>query len=285
MLAIDSGIMGPKDRNMHQKLVEQNVNGIRMRALIAGSGPPLLLVHGFPLSHKMWLPQIEYFQSRYTVIAPDLRGFGESDISSGIVTMEQHARDLNSLLKELNIEDPVVFCGLSMGGYIAWEFWKHFADQLHALILCDTRADADSEEGVNNRLKMADLVLRHGPEAISTAMIPNLISESSQQKQPHLSENLIAMIEAADSEGIAASQKGMAARSDYSNQIENIRIPTLFIVGSDDRLTPPEIMLRMSSQVPGSKYFEVGKVGHMAPMEAPEAVNREIDHFLTSSNF
>lgn len=279
-------MMKPKDRNMNQKLVEQKVNGIRMRAMIAGSGPPLLLVHGFPLSHKMWLPQVEYFQSRYTVIAPDLRGFGDSDISPGIVTMEQHARDLNSLLEILKIEDPVSFCGLSMGGYIAWEFWKYFADRLNALILCDTRADADSEEGINNRLKMADLVLRHGPEAISAAMIPNLLSEFSQQKQPHISENLISMIEATNSEGIAASQKGMAARSDYSNQIENIRIPTLFIVGSEDRLTPPEVMLRMSSQVPGSKYFEVREVGHMAPMEAPEAVNEEIDHFLTtSSNF
>ncbi|WP_197995588.1 alpha/beta fold hydrolase [Gimesia algae] len=267
---------------MNQKLVEQNVNGIRMRTLIAGSGPPLLLVHGFPLSHEMWLPQIMHFQSRYTVIAPDLRGFGDTDISTGVVTMEQHARDLNSLLQALKIEDPVSYCGLSMGGYIAWEFWKHFADRLHALILCDTRADADSDEGVNNRLKMADLVLRHGPEAISTAMIPNLISESSQQRQPHLSKNLVSMIEATNREGIAASQKGMAARSDFSNQIKNIRIPTLFIGGSEDRLTPPEVMNWMSSQVPESKYSEVSNVGHMAPMEAPEAVNQMMDDFLTA---
>ncbi|WP_417386891.1 alpha/beta fold hydrolase [Gimesia sp.] len=253
-----------------------------MRALVAGSGPPLLFVHGFPLSHQMWLPQIEYFQSRYTVIAPDLRGFGDSDISNGIVTMEQHAQDLNSLLQALKVEDPVSYCGLSMGGYIAWEFWKHFADRLHALILCDTRADSDSEEGVNNRLKMADLVLRHGPEAISTAMIPNLLSESSQQKQAQLSENLISMIEATSSEGIAASQKGMAARSDFSNQIKNIRTPTLFIVGGEDRLTPPEVMKGMSTLVPDSKYFEVRDVGHMAPMEAPAAVNQAMSEFLSA---
>ncbi len=283
MLANDSGMMKPKDRNMNQKLVEQKVNGIRMRALIAGSGPPLLLVHGFPLSHQMWLPQIEYFQSRFTVIAPDLRGFGNSDISTGIVTMEQHARDLDMLLQVLNIEDPVSYCGLSMGGYIAWEFWKHFTDRLRTLILCDTKAEADSEEGITQRLKMAELVLRHGPEVISTAMIPNLISESSLQKQSHISENLISMIEATNNEGIAASQKGMAARSDFSNQIKNIRIPTLFIVGSEDRLTPPEVMKQMCSQVPDSKYFEVSEVGHMAPMEAPDAVNQAMDDFLSDS--
>ncbi len=275
-------MMKPKDWYMKRKLVEQNVNGIRMRALIAGSGPPLLLVHGFPLNHQMWLPQIEHFQSSYTVIAPDLRGFGDSDISPGIVTMEQHARDLNALLQDFKIEDPVSYCGLSMGGYIAWEFWKHFPDRLHALILCDTRADADLEEDVNNRLKMADLVLRHGPEAISTAMIPNLISESTQQNQPHISEHLISMIEATDSEGIAASQKGMAARSDFSDLIKDIHIPTLFIVGKEDRLTPPAVMHQMSTQVPESKYFEVSDAAHMAPMEAPDLVNQAIDDFLST---
>ena len=196
--------------------------------------------------------------------------------------MEQHARDLNVLLQDLKIEDPVSYCGLSMGGYIAWEFWKHFPDRLHALILCDTRADADSEEDVNNRLKMADLVLRHGPEAISTAMIPNLISESSQQNQPHISEHLISMIEATDSEGIAASQKGMAARSDFSDLIKDIHIPTLFIVGKEDRLTPPAVMQQMSTQVLESKYFEVSDAGHMAPMEAPDLVNQAIDDFLST---
>ncbi|QDV53866.1 3-oxoadipate enol-lactonase 2 [Gimesia fumaroli] len=267
---------------MGQNLIHLTVNGIEMRVFVEGSGSPLLLVHGFPLNHRMWQSQIEYFKNEFTVIAPDLRGFGATEITRGTVTMKQHAEDLNMLLNELNLEERVLFCGLSMGGYIAWEFWKHFPERLRALILCDTRATSDTEEGINNRLKMVDLVLKHGPESISSSMIPNLISEASQRNHPDIAKNMIQMIESTDREGIAASQRGMAEREDYSSEIGGIQVPTLCIVGSEDQLTPPEVMKNMSTQIPNSKYTEIPGVGHMAPMEAPAEVNQEIHQFLMS---
>ncbi|WP_339730157.1 alpha/beta fold hydrolase [uncultured Gimesia sp.] len=267
---------------MGQELIDQTVNGIKMKVLVEGSGPPLLLVHGFPLNHRMWQSQIEYFKNEFTVLAPDLRGFGATEITRGTVTMKQHAEDLHMLLNELNVEEPVIFCGLSMGGYIAWEFWKHFPDSLRALILCDTRDGSDTEAGINNRLKMIDLVMKHGPESISSSMIPNLISESSHQNYPDIAKNLIQMIESTDREGIAASQRGMAERNDFSEELRGIQIPTLCIVGSEDQLTPPDVMKTMSSQIPNSKYTQISGVGHMAPMEAPAEVNQEFHHFLVS---
>ena len=267
---------------MSQELLECAVNGIKMKVLVEGSGPPLLFVHGFPLDHRMWQAQIEYFKNTFTVVVPDLRGFGATDVTRGTVSMKQHAEDLNMLLHELNFEKDVIFCGLSMGGYIAWEFWKHFPQRLNALILCDTRAGSDTEEGINNRLKMVDLVLKHGPEPISSSMIPNLISENSQRTFPEIAEILTEMIESTDREGIAASQRGMAKRNDFMKEICNIQIPTLCLVGSEDQLTPPDVMKAMSSQIPNSKYTEVPGVGHMAPMEAPVAVNQIIEEFLAS---
>lgn len=267
---------------MDRQIVDHQVNGIRMSVLIEGSGPPLLLVHGFPLSHQMWRAQIDYFKNQYTVIAPDLRGFGDSEVTAGTVSMEQHAFDLSELLEQLQIKEPVNYCGLSMGGYIAWEFWEHFSQKLHSLILCDTRADADTEEGVNNRLKMVDLVLRHGPEAVASAMIPNLLSETSQQQQPEIARNLITQIEATSPEGIAASQRGMAERKDFSKVLNQIEVPALVIVGSEDLLTPPDIMQGIYSQLPQARYSEISEVGHMAPLEAPESVNLIMEDFLRS---
>src|SRR5687767_13095699 len=94
-----------------------------LNVLDQGSGPPLLLVHGFPLDHTMWFGQIDHFSRRWRVIAPDLRGFGASTVTPGTVTMEQFADDLNALLDALGISEPVHLCGLSMGGYIGWQFF------------------------------------------------------------------------------------------------------------------------------------------------------------------
>ena len=268
---------------MSQQKLEQNVNGIRMQVSIAGEGPPLLLVHGFPLSHRMWQAQIAHFQQQYTVIAPDLRGFGGSDVTVGTVSMKQHAEDLKELLAQLEVDEPVNFCGLSMGGYIAWEFWRHFPEKLKTLILCDTRSDADTEEGISNRLKMVDLVLRHGPEAVASAMIPNLLSKTSRDLYPEIAQDLIAEIEAADPEGIAASQRGMAERDDFLDVLDQIQIPALLIVGSDDVLTPPNIMQEMAARIPEASCREIPRVGHMAPLEAADEVNQAIEEFLAAA--
>jgi len=267
---------------MSIQLFDQSVNGIKMRVSVSGSGPPLLFVHGFPLNHHMWKAQIDWFQNHFTVIAPDLRGFGDTEITQGTISMKQHADDMNALLDSLKIEEPVIFCGLSMGGYIAWEFWNHFALRLHALILCDTRSGSDSEEGINNRLKMVNLVLNHGPKSISSSMIPNLISEASQRDYPDLTKGLMDMIESTDREGIAASQRGMAERKDFTERLIDIRTPTLLIVGSEDRLTPPQVMKPMSSQLADAEYCEVPGAGHMSPMEAPIFVNEAMEAFLAS---
>ena len=118
------------------------VNGIRLATVDQGRGPPVLLIHGFPLDHSMWDGQIETISSRYRVLAPDLRGFGQSGVTDASVSMEQHADDLAALMDALGIADPIVLCGLSMGGYIAFEFWRKYSPRLRALVLCDTRSCA-----------------------------------------------------------------------------------------------------------------------------------------------
>jgi pimeloyl-ACP methyl ester carboxylesterase len=124
-----------------------HVNGIQIAYSDTGSGSPaVLLVHGFPLNRSMWDPQIGRLRAAgHRVIVPDLRGFGASEgDSGGPLTMEQHAEDLCGLLDALGIAEPVVFVGLSMGGYVGFAMWRHHRDRIGAFVLADTRAAADT---------------------------------------------------------------------------------------------------------------------------------------------
>ncbi|HEY4262738.1 MAG TPA: alpha/beta hydrolase, partial [Schlesneria sp.] len=147
-------------------LREVDVNGVRFRVVDEGEGPVILFVHGFPLNYTMWEAQIAEFSRTHRVIAPDLRGFGGTDGALYSVSIEQFADDLADLLEALPVRVPVTFCGLSMGGYIGWQFVQRHPSRVSKLIICDSRAAADSPEAAANRLKMADIVLREGPAPV-----------------------------------------------------------------------------------------------------------------------
>src|SRR5947209_8221082 len=120
-----------------------------------GAGRVLLFIHGFPLDHTMWQAQIDEFSRDYRVLAPDLRGFGASPLGDGEVTMRRYADDLALLLDRLDIHEKIIFCGPSMGGYVAWQFWRKYAQRLAALVVCDTRAVADTPQARDGRAELA----------------------------------------------------------------------------------------------------------------------------------
>ena len=150
------------------------IGDVRLNYSEKGRGKPLLLVHGFPLDHTMWARQLDALSSSHRVIAPDLRGFGASSVTAGTVTMAQYADDLAGLLGALGIDEPVIFCGLSMGGYVAWQFALRHRPKLAKLILCDTRAVADSPEAAAGRQKTAEKVLADGASVVKPGTVPLL---------------------------------------------------------------------------------------------------------------
>ena len=256
------------------------VNGLSLAVHDEGSGPPILFVHGFPLSHAMWRAQLTAFAPNHRVIAPDLRGFGESDVTAGTVTMEQHADDLAALLDELNVNERVVLCGLSMGGYIAWQFQQKFPERLRALILCDTRAIADTPDGVENRRRLAKMVVENGSAAVASVMLPNLFSPATADRDQSAIDELQQTIAATSPQGIAASSLGMAERPDVTPLLPNIKTPSLLIVGEDDGISTPKEMRGIAAAMPNAAIFEVPNAGHMSPLENPVAVNLVIRQFL-----
>lgn len=257
------------------------VNGIRLKVFDRGQGPALLFVHGFPLDHTMWTGQLEAFASTHRVIAPDLRGFGGSDVTAGSVSMEQMADDCAALLDALDVRERVTFCGLSMGGYVAWQFVRKHAARLGRLVLCDTRAVPDTPEAAEGRRKMADHVLAHGTEAVATAMLPKLFAPTTVQAQPEVVEATRQVILAAKPAGVAAAQHGMAARPDTRPLLATIRVPTLVVVGESDVISPPAEMREMADAIAGARFVTIPNAGHMSPLEQPAAFNDALRAFLS----
>jgi pimeloyl-ACP methyl ester carboxylesterase len=256
------------------------IPGATLSVTDAGQGPPILFVHGFPLDHSMWRSQIADLSRDFRCIAPDLRGFGRSTVTAGTVTMDQFADDLAALLDALGIAEPVTFCGLSMGGYIAWSFVRRHAVRLRSLILCDTRAVPDSPEAAANRRKLAEDVVRVGSELVANAMLPRLFAPNTLAQPANWIAEARRVILATNPQGIAAASRGMAERGDARLLLPTIRCPTLVLVGEHDVISPPAEMRDLAAAIPESDYRIIAAAGHMAPVENPESVNSEIRRFL-----
>ncbi len=256
------------------------VGDIQLGVSDRGNGPVLLLVHGFPLDHSLWTSQIEDLSSDFRVIAPDLRGFGCSGISHGIVPMEQYADDLAAMLNAIGIDDAVTLCGLSMGGYVAWQFWRRHCSRLNALVLCDTRAEADAPEVASTREESADRALAEGVGFLADAMLEKLLAPSTLRDRPGIAETARSMILNTPREGAAAALRGMAVRPDSSRILSQINVPTQVICGEHDAISTVDEMRGIAQQIPRAEYVDIADAGHLSPLENPRAVNAALRDFL-----
>ena len=191
-------------------------------------------VHGFPLDHQMWQGQVAELGEEFHVLVPDLLGFGQKRDVTDIVTMQQYADDLAEMLDALRIAQPVVLCGLSMGGYIALEFWRRHGARLSHLILCDTRSAADTPEAAQARLQTADRVLAEGTSVLAEAMLPKLFSARTQRQRASVVAATEQVIRSARPASVAAALRGMAQREDATSWLPAIAVPTLVVCGQED---------------------------------------------------
>jgi 3-oxoadipate enol-lactonase len=261
-----------------------DLGDIEMAVEDGGAGRVLLFVHGFPLDHTMWQAQIDELSRDYRVVAPDLRGFGESPLGEGEVTMRRYADDLATLLDRLGIREKIIFCGLSMGGYIAWQFWQKYAERLAALVVCDTRAVADTPEARAGRAELATRVLAKGPQAAADAMLPKLFGPESQRDRPEAIAATREVILRNPAGGIAAALDGMAKRPDVAGMLNGIAVPTLVIVGEHDSISPPAEMRGIADRIPGAEFALIKRAGHMSPVENSLEFNAALRRFLLKLN-
>lgn len=246
----------------------------------AGHGKPLVFLHAFPLNRAMWAEQVDEFSSDYYVIAMDARGMGESVAFDAAPAMETIARDLEQLLRYLKIEQPIALCGLSMGGYAAMAFAGLFPEKLCALILADTRPDADSEEARANRATMIEVAKEQGSSAVAEKMMPKLLGDTTRAEKPEvvgLVQNLAAQQKG---EGLAQALEALRDRPDSTELLQSLNVPTLVITGEEDSITSPEIMGRMAQSMPRAQHVVIPKAGHLANLEQPREFNWVVREFL-----
>ncbi len=256
-----------------------NVRGIEMGYDEAGSGTPVVLLHGFPFNRTMWSEQFEALMPRHRVLAPDLRGHGETSVTAEPATMEEMAKDVSALMEKLNISRAAV-CGLSMGGYVALALYRMFPLRARALVLADSRPGADTEEARANREAQAEKALKEGMAGIADAMMPKLLSPKTVARNPAVVARVREMILKMKPEGAAAALRGMAQRRDQTTFLSRIISPALILVGREDMITPlPEAEL-MHREIGGSRLVVIEDAGHISNLEQPESFNPSLTKFL-----
>ena len=248
-----------------------------------GPGPVVLLIHGFPLDHTMWSHQRSSVGSIYRLILPDLRGHGTSAAPDGIYTVEEMADDVLELLDGLQIDEPVVIGGLSMGGYIALSIAARHPERLKALMLMNTRATADTPEAARVREGLASQVEASGDtEPVVSAMLPKLFARSTFERHPELVARMHDRMARTPARAIAGTLRGLATRPDRTGDLSKITVPTLVIAGSEDQLIPRDESETMARLIPGAKLVTIPEAGHLAPLENHKDTDRAILEFLQS---
>ena len=244
-----------------------------------GQGVPVVLLHAFPLNKAMWAEQRRALARRYRLITPDFRGHGESAVGEEDSTMERLADDLRSLLDELSLE-KVVLGGLSLGGYVSFAFYLKYARRVTALILADTRATPDTDEGQRARYELAAVAEKEGSAAVAERMLPRLLGETTRNTRPVVVDQVRQLILGTPAQGIARALRGLAVRPDSTPLLLRIYCPVLVLVGSEDVLTPPAEAETMARAIPQAELEVIPAAGHLSNLEQPEVFTRLLADFL-----
>jgi len=245
-----------------------------------GTGIPLLLIHGFPFSGKMWIGQLDKLSASARVVALDLPGFGDSPAGEGRASVDQYAEDCFAVLDALDIMEPAVIAGLSMGGYIALAAARMVPLRIRGLVLASTRAGADSAEGKTSRDKTIAQVKEAGASVVADSMYPKLLSPHSYNDKPAVAEELKEIMRGATPEGVIAALTAMRDRPDATEELVNLHMPVLIIHGKDDQIIPSLEAEVMAKAIPNNDLRLIDKAGHLPNLEQPEEFDRIVEKFL-----
>ncbi len=255
---------------------------VELYARDAGHGTPVVLLHAFPLSAAMWLPQREALADGYRIITPDLRGFGGFAARRDDPSLDAMADDVAALLDAKGIERAVIG-GLSMGGYVTMAFLRRHGDRVSAIVLADTRAGADGEAAAANRERIASAVLtEEGAGVLVSDVLPTLVGDTTKQRRGMVFGRVKALVESAPPAAVAWAQRAMASRPDSFETLRAAGVPALVVVGAEDALTSIAEAEAMVEALPDAKLVVVPAAGHLSAVEAPEEFTAAVRDFLSA---
>jgi 3-oxoadipate enol-lactonase len=248
--------------------------GRQIRVLEAGSGRPLLLIHAFPLTADVWQPQFDAPPPGWQLVAPDM-------LEPPDRSMDEYAARVEAVAETLGLDrSGVVVAGVSMGGYVMFSLLRRAKLSLRGLILADTRAEADTEEGRAARQKMIELVDAEGPASVAREMVPKLLGETTKRERPEAVSRVSELITANSAAGIKGAIVAMMTRPDSTPLLASISVPTLIVVGEQDVLTPPANAETLARGIRGARLVRIAAAGHLASFERPDVFTAELAQFL-----
>jgi 3-oxoadipate enol-lactonase len=259
--------------------MKEIINGIFVFLEGENKSKSIIFVHGFPYDHTMWKSQINEFSEKYFCVSYDIRGLGESPAGNGQFTMESFVDDLETVMIELKLDKPIL-CGMSMGGYISLRALERMQDKFSAAILCDTRSEADNNDGKLKRAAGIKRISTEGLAPFAKDFITNCFGDDFKKNKKSELESIIEKSSDYDPSGVKGSLLAMISRTDTTSNLGKIKIPALIICGEHDSLTPPSVMKEMFHKISDAEFVEITKSGHMTPIEKPEEVNNAIHNFL-----
>lgn len=239
----------------------------------------IIFLHGFPFNKNMWRDQLESLEDNITGIAVDIRGHGNSTKGHGFFSIDVFAKDLGAFMRKLEIESAVL-CGISMGGYIALRAYQLFPEKIRGLILCDTHSKADDNAGKQKRFDAVQAVLQHGRRPYAIGFIGNVFSAQSVEDKPDAVELIKSSIRRNSISSICSTLLALAARTDTTDVLVDIKVPTLVIRGKEDKITPAELMEELAKKIKGATYLEFEHCGHLPNLEDVEKFNLNMNTFL-----
>lgn len=257
------------------------LSGFRLGYDDSGDGLPVVFLHGFPHDRTLWSAQRTSLASRVRCIVPDLRGFGHSS-THGPFSMDQYADDVVELLNLLSI-DRAAICGLSMGGYVAMAMWRRHPDRIGAMVFCDTKAGADSEEARGRRDELIALVKRDGARAIAEAQLTGMVGSTTRARRIDVVNGLRAMMGRQPAAGIIGALQALRDRPDSRETLRTITVPSLVVVGEEDALTPIKEARAIAEALPPAARVRleiIAGAGHVPCIERPAATTHALSDFF-----
>ncbi|MBK1441826.1 alpha/beta fold hydrolase [Parapedobacter sp. ISTM3] len=239
----------------------------------------VVFVHGFPFNKNMWIPQLEALPANTGGIAVDVRGHGNSTMGHGFFSVDVFAKDLLVFLRKLGITQTVL-CGVSMGGYIALRAYQIQPEIFSGLILSDTHSLADDNTAKLKRFDSIQSVLKNGKRAFSIGFVNNVFSTRSLAENREAIDLIKSSIRRNTETSICATLLALASRTDTTDSLKDISVPTLVIRGAEDRITTQEQAQLLVSNIPDAEYVEIPECGHLPNLEDAERFNSAMNTFL-----
>lgn len=259
---------------MNQGTVD--VNGAKIFYKVQGSGPTMLLIHGYPLSGELFKNNRDALsKAGYRVVTIDLPGFGRSVAPDANYSIERYAKEVLGFMDAMKI-DKAVIAGMSMGGMTTLEMYREQPQRFSAMVLIDTTADPAGIAEKGEWLGTADQAAQMGSASLVPVLLPRMLTGVDRMKMPNQVMHLSSLVKQASFNGAVGGGKALAARPDANPVLSTVKVPTLIVVGVEDNVTPIELAMKMNKGIPGSTLALIPGAGHAAVFEKASLVNQAI---------